>query len=480
MVLGWFDKKSWRLRRKIKDLQADLREAEREGRFILEDGIFFAELEDMGEMTMLVFGATDVLSAQEESVIRSFFDRNGFTVHRLKIDHTQSHLSEVEIIPPEEMVRYIARLLKGLGFKVVDDSQREIPSNLAAKIVSLSGLVRGITIMFCDHVKNVIATTRVKMNKEGNRLLHWLPRIVENLSAKVSPELLELLRQAFDLAYSRFYSNVGQGSAQSKAGSPSTAVPSAQSRPPSSPIERIPSISFPAKEASSRGELRAPKPSQSPPPSSLPSEIGPPTASLPLVGVTGTPPPDVARAKPPQAVTADDQREVLRLMKDLDAAETVAKMYRKLIKAHPSRCVRNAEGLLEEVQRLFRATATCVLVKVPHGHGVTIHAQAGKKLVWGAEGREGFPVCTSVVADCLRRQKPVATGSEKTAPSESMVLHQIECAAAAPVVLNGNVIGILYVDRREGLSEFDAHDLRALEKVVKVFEEFPDLTLGLL
>ena len=100
----WFDKKSWRLRRKIKDLQADLREAEKEGRYVLQDGLFFAELEDMGDVTMVVFGAADMLSSQEESVIRGFFERNGFTVHSLKIDRTQTHLAEVEIIPGDGFV----------------------------------------------------------------------------------------------------------------------------------------------------------------------------------------------------------------------------------------------------------------------------------------------------------------------------------------------------------------------------------------
>ena len=46
--MGWFDKKSWQMRRKIKDLQADLREAERDGKYVKEGGLFFAELEDMG------------------------------------------------------------------------------------------------------------------------------------------------------------------------------------------------------------------------------------------------------------------------------------------------------------------------------------------------------------------------------------------------------------------------------------------------
>src|SRR4051812_39413662 len=100
--MGWFDKKSWQKRRKIKDLQSDLREAEREGRFVVEQGLFFAELEDMGDATMMVFGASSDLSGSEEAVIRQFFDRNGFGVERLKLDRAHTGLADVEIIPPEE------------------------------------------------------------------------------------------------------------------------------------------------------------------------------------------------------------------------------------------------------------------------------------------------------------------------------------------------------------------------------------------
>ncbi|MCX7625414.1 MAG: GAF domain-containing protein [Candidatus Sumerlaeaceae bacterium] len=468
----WFDKKSWRLRRKIKDLQADLREAEKEGRYILQDGLFFAELEDMGEMTMLVFGSTDILSVQEESVIRNFFERNGFTVHKLKIDKTQSHLADVEIIPPSEMIRHIARRLKVNGFKVLDDTNKETPSDVASHIVTLSGLIRSVLVHFCDRVRATIATTHIKMNKEGNRLLHWMPKISEAVRLKVSNDLLAILQPLFEEAYLEFYGHLG--SSTRGAAPPLTS---------DSATDRIPSVRF-------SPEMAAP-----PPPSAVPTPPPPsqPVQSFPKSQTQKEPSPpveekirlapiktaDTVKAAPPQAASESDRVEIERVLKELDTAETLARMYKRLIRASTSRCIRNAQGLLEEANKLFRASAACILVKVPHAHGITIHAQAGKPLVWGEGGKEGFPVSTSVVAEVIRSRRAVKSDQASTPATESMILHRIEAVAAAPIFFNGEIVGILYVDRREGLHPFDKNDLRALEKLAKVFEEFPDLTLGL-
>ena len=460
----WFDKKSWRLRRKIKDLQADLRQAEKEGRYVLEDGLFFAELEDMGEMTMLVFGSTDILATQEESVIRNFFERNGFTVQRLKIDKTQTHLSDVEIIPPSEMVRHIARSLKSNGFKVLDDSSKESASDLSRKIVTLSGLIRSVLFLFCERVRNTIATSRIKMNKEGNRLLHWLPKICEAIRPKVSNELIALLHPYFVEAYLEFYGHLGSG------GSSVLSSPTAEPKE-----DQIPSIRFSPAQPS-------PKPATENPPTKKPEQVErvePHKDALSAQPQEAIKPADTVKAAPPQAASESDRIEIERLLKELNTADTLARMYRRLIRTTSSRCVRNAQLLLEEVNKLFRATAACILVKVPHGHGITIHAQAGKPLIWGEHGKDGFPVSTSIVADVIRSRKAVRSDQASAPATDSMILHRIEAVAAAPILFNGEIVGILYVDRREGLQPFDINDMRALEKITKVFEEYPDLTLGL-
>jgi hypothetical protein len=429
---------------------------------------------------MVVFGSSDLLTSQEESVIRTFFDRNGFTVHAVKLDRAHTHLTEVEIIPPEEMVRMIARQLKAQGFRVVDDSEKESKADLAARTLTLSALARSITILFSEHVHQVVATTRVKMNKEGNRLLHWLPRIVETLEKRVSREVVDEVREAFEGAYAQFYAKIGKSAEIS----PGTPAPQKTAKSKTEVGDRIPAISFPDKTP-----LPVPPSSQDTGTSRKNGSFEPYKPPTKAQEVPETKPGredvfhvpnEAARAQPPVAATPGDQQELVRIMKELDAAEVIAKLYKKLVKAHASRCVRNCENLLEDVNRLFRATATCVMVKVPHGKGVTIHAQAGKPLLWGEGGGAGYPVSTTVVASCIRQQKVITTEGPGSVVTSSMAANQIESAAAAPIILNEEIVGILYVDRREGMQPFDSVDSRILEKVSRVFHDFPDLTLGLL
>ncbi len=501
--MSWFDKRSWRLKRKIKDLQAELREAEEQGKFIVEEGIFFAELEDMGDQTMMAFG-TDLLASAEESVIRTFLDRNGFTVDRLKLDPARTGLADVEILPPEEMTRSVARHLKGDGYKLVDDSEKELAPNLPAKILTLSALMRAMTYLFLEQVHHVIANTRVKNNKEGNRLLHWLPKIMEFLENKVDMFTIDIIRPGFEAGYEEFYGQVGKPATSRPAPVP---PPSSQTRQP----ERIPSVQFPMKtpggsEVKSektpetrpdpkpeprtgaadplRGPIPipipsapiAPSPAPAPPPPQRPVAPPPPpvSASAPV-----SVPPSSGTAMAASARPQADSRELKRLERARATAETLAHMYKSLVKANASRCVRNCEPLLEEIRSLYRATATCLLVKVPQGHGLTIHAQAGKKLQWGDGGGEGFPISSTVINDCIHKQAVVSTVSGGGDPSTSMVIHNIESAAAAPVNIRGDVAAILYVDRREGAGIFDKDDCALLELLVQPFEDFPDLTLGL-
>lgn len=441
--MGWFDKKSWRLRRKIKDLQADLREAEKEGKFVVEQGLFFAELEDMGEMTMMVFGTVDTLASQEESVIQTFFERNGFTVARLKLDRTHTQVAEVEIIAPEEFTRVVGRGLKGDGFKMLDDSETERRANIEQKIFPLSALVRSITVLFAERIQEVISTTSIKMNKEGNRLLHWMPKIVQNLRMKLPDEAIEAARPHFETAYQQFYARLGKGGEVS---------PSRQVKPPApdETREAIPAIAFPSK-----------------------SDVTAPTARGGKTAAVTAPAPAVTA---PASATS----ELATLMRDRDAALTTAAMYKSLVKSSASRCVSNAETLLLEVNKFFDAAATCMMVKVPKGHGLTIHAQAGKKLEWG-EGAEGtgFAVSASVLSNCISRRQVVLNNDNGADPTQSMLMHQINATAAAPVAVNDEIVGILYVDRRGGFRPFTEQDSKYLETMAKVFQEFPDLTLGI-
>ena len=298
------------------------------------------------------------------------------------------------------------------------------------------------------------------MNKEGNRLLHWLPRISAALRKKITPELEALIEAYFQAAYGEFYGHLGSGTSKGST--------SSQAASPAAGADKIPSTQF------SMPAVEPPSPARMEQAAAPAGARGAQEQAGSSHAVA-----DTAKAPPPRAASESDRIEIERLLKELDTAKTIGRMYRKLIRTQPGRCVRNAQALLEEVNHLFRATAACLLVKLPHAHGITIHAQAGKPLVWGEGGKEGFPVSTSVVSEVIRTRKPVKSDLGSAPATESMIMNAIEAVAAAPVFSNGEIIAVLYVDRREGLQPFDVHEMRALEKVCRVFEEFPDLTLGL-
>lgn len=484
--MGWFDKRSWQLRGKIKDLQSDLLKAEEEGKFIIEQGLFFAELEDMGEVTMMVFGATNELNSGETEVIRNFFERNGFLVETVKLDRASTGLSECEIIPPEEFTRHIGKALKADGWRLVDDSEVEHAANLQERIYPLSALIRSIAILFSEQVRSVAARSKIKHNKEGNRLLHWMPKIVETISKKCPPEIVEVVRPYFDGAYQVFFGNVVSSREKS-------------SIQPAGDKARIGSVQFESKSSGfssatqpqpAAGSGASPQPILPPPPAptavpqlgsptfrpNLPPRPDPPAASLQANAPTPGPLP---KAPPiPPATTSEAE---LILQHQLRTARALAALYKSLIGANPSRCVRNAETLLATIHKLLDASAVCVLKKVPGTNNLSIHAQAGQKLVWGEGSEGGFPISSSTVSECLRTSKVIS--KEQTDASgdanSSMVMNSIISSAAAPIICESEILGVLYVDRRGGMKPYTELEKQSLKWAAQVFEEFPEPTLGI-
>ena len=64
-------------------------------------------------------------------------------------------------------------------------------------------------------------------------------------------------------------------------------------------------------------------------------------------------------------------------------------------------------------------------------------------------------------------------------PSASMVQFNIDTAAAAPVVIDDEIVAAIYLDRREAKDTFTPEESEVLGQIAKVFQEFPDLTLAL-
>ena len=504
--MRFFDRKGWQLKQKIKDLRNELKAAEREGRFVREQGLFFAELEDMGAQTIALMGTMDAHAAQEVSVIKSFFDRNGFEVGSLELNKGFSEVEEVELLPPPEMLKYVADSIEHAGWEVVDDGDKERPFSAEQKFYPVSVLIRAVGSLFCQKVFDAVAGTRIKNNKEGNRLLSWMPSINNVLKRRANPQAVATARSAFDDAYAYFYE--GGHDTDVPLTPVTSAIEETQETTDRNPLAPV---APPKRKKEEPKREAAPKKAERKAGAS-PQRPGSPTSleraqkeltrelknelqkaltrvssrvsglveeKLGGLQVEPASSPSQASAGPAPGSSADRQ-QLEKLARNVQVNRVLGAMYHSLIRANASRCVHNTEALLHFVNRLFEASATCVLKRAPN-NTMTVFAQAGKKLTWGETGAKGYAISTTIIRDCLIR-KGVVTSSPMTGaadPSASMVQFNIDTAAAAPVVIDDEIVAAIYLDRREAKDSFTPEESEVLGQIAKVFQEFPDLTLAL-
>lgn len=493
--MGFFDLKSRQLRRKLRDLRSELKQAETDGRFVRADGVYFAELDQMGDMTIRAFGTGGLHAAEDEHVLRTFFDRNGFTIEELKFEKGEEYFAELEIVPPNELLRHIASLMKDEGFRVIDDGERETLPNIPQKILPVSSLARTTALLFAERVNRVIATTDIKNNKEGNRLLKWMPQVVQSLRNRLDPMTIQTLRPKFDDAYAYYYTG-GPDKRKAKRGAgaepapddqpsprPAPERPRVEARSPASDEKPIANVQFPknggAKGGGSgidAGEIinDVVKEAQL----AFDEALGNMSERLWSRLHERLSKLEAPAGEGASSGGAIDRPQMEKLAASEQMAKVLGAMYHSLIRAKPHKCVSNSETILKFANRLFNATATCIMTRVGGGDEFTIFAQAGKRLVWGEGGARGFAISTSIIRNCVNHQKIVTSTPSSSDPTSSMIMHKIETAAAAPITIGGEITAILYVDRREGASAFTSEDMEKLRKVTKVFAEFADLTLG--
>lgn len=447
--MGWFDKKSWQLRRKIRDLQSELAVAEREGKYVVEQGLFFAELREMADSTLMVLGTADHLDAEEETVIRNFFDRNGFSVDVLRLDRAQKTLAAVEIIPPEELTRRVAKVLKEDGYRLIDDSDSERPSNLDKQVITLSSLIRVISSLFAAHVHHLIISTPIKLNMEGNRLLHWMPLIRETLMRKVSPEIAVACREPFIDAYNHYYGRFG------KMSNPDTLDSFAED-----PLEDEHDQGI--DERSSVDE-----PTENPDHNDFADDTPPwvephdEPASAGLAGHDTDPHAlfgKVIETSMPQRAT--------------EAAFVLAQMYKALIGASDQRRVPNAEVLLDKVARFFSARSGCLFTRRNPDSPFILQANSGDSLCMETS-HDGTVAC-----DTETLQKAVANRSV-TVLSPFGNGNSNPVAVMAPISIAENFEAVLYILEPSGFAAGeDTDDSAYLTLFTRVFREFPDLLIN--
>jgi hypothetical protein len=447
--MGWFDKKSWQLRRKIRDLQSELAVAQREGKYVVEQGLFFAELQEMGDATMMVLGTADHLDSEEEEIIRNFFDRNGFTVETLRLDRTHKTLAAVELIPPEELTRRVARILKESGFRLIDDSEQERQSNVDKNTISLSSIIRAISVLFSTHVHQLIVSTQLKMNMEGNRLLHWTPLIRECLMKKVSADVVTLCRDPFVNAYNHYYGRFGE-MADPEQFQRFTDEPSDEQ---SLVQEQLSAAEEPAEpEEGSKSDEK--KDTAWAPPSPEPDDTGAATRNATRgLFSEGTP-----------VTSSHGDRSV-------EAAHALANIYKGLIGASADRRVRNAEVLLDVIAQFFSAQSICILSR-PDAHSpFKLQANSGKSQCLETT-EEGVVRCDTEVlhkaveAHCVTALAPGGNGNSHP---EGLVI---------PIETDDATEAVMYIVKPQAYDgSVGSNDSNHLSSFVRVFREFPDLVL---
>ena len=202
--------------------------------------------------------------------------------------------------------------MKADGWRLVDDSEEEIPADLAQRIYPLSTMVRGMIILFCERADHICAQTRIKFNKEGNRLLHWLPKIIELLRGKVDADAVEVMREPFTNAYDYFFLKVEQ----ERETNPLTGAAAQTPRPAAGRPggDRIPGLSFPNRQGTPPPRYPTPAagaatPNMATPPVAPP---GPRPGGGPAVPLTPPRTPSFGFSPPPGAAPGPDATKLRR------------------------------------------------------------------------------------------------------------------------------------------------------------------------
>jgi hypothetical protein len=213
--MGFFDIKNRLFRRKIRDLKAELEQAKNTEDYLYDQGAYFANIADMGDVTRQVSGK-DSHVPEVIDVIQSFFNRNGFTVEELVLKNAGRAIDRIEIIPSNELLIAMGVVLQGQDYKIIDDGGREKKFNYVTKYCPMSALARATSILFIKKVQSILSVSRARPTKEGNRLISWIPVIIKYLESQVDSRLILTVETFFDEAFEHFYTLDDSNGAKSR------------------------------------------------------------------------------------------------------------------------------------------------------------------------------------------------------------------------------------------------------------------------
>ena len=471
--MGFFDSKSRRLRDKMSDLRQKLEAARREGNFICQDGVYFASLEEMGEESMMLMAA-DLHSDFETDVIREFLGRNGFTVEELKLDASGGKIARIEVVPSNEIIMAMAMLMQGEKYRVIDDSEAEQAFNVMAQICPLSALARAISFHFIRRVEQIILDTPVKMTREGNRLLSWLPQIVDALGKAADPNAIQATERHFEDAFQHFYAMRSNPQAGEKSQLQMRFEKGGQFG--DGMIEQLfaeamaaDSAALQKREAAAAKQPAAePRPARvaSAPQPEIPDDYAPLAFDMPADS-TATPRDPAAAGT--SVASSDSELQALRA--EAGMRRTLAHLYRALIGRTPAEAAENAGRLLTLILGHFGGSAACLLAPSADRKGLVVAAGAGAPVVWGAaEGSGALALPAALIKQCGKSRQALAAPIEDPAAPRA----QRAFALITPLVKAEQVLGLIYLERTE--ASFSPDDAKSLTRFTHVFTEFPRLT----
>jgi len=280
---------------------------------------------------------------------------------------------------------------------------------------------------------------------EGNRLLHWLPLIREELASRVPPELITLCREPFVDAYNHYYGRFGQMESFS-ANDDEEFLSESQDEVNKSEL-------LSPQESGSTG----PTPWSAPDNSKTDELFHSPAednsnnhlSSRTSVSMSGAP-----------IKTGTSERE-------LEAAHTLARMYKSLIGVSDQRKPRNAEMLLEYVCRFFNAKAACILVRTSADNHLSLMANSGAMSCVKTDAEGSVSCASNTLEQCLATHT-VVIGQPTNGNSNPT-------AVAAPLLLESALDAVLYLIEPEGFTDADAEHLM---RFAQIFREFPDLLIS--
>jgi hypothetical protein len=365
----------------------------------------------------------------------------------------------------------MGRELKGLGYRMIDDSERTPrPFNEEERTYPLSVLLTIATALFAERVRRIIVENEhIRNNKEGARLLSWMPEILAFAHQRHGDRAVEIAREPFRRAFNKHYLGMVEA-AEGSAPAPRSQKDAIEQFRRTREQQQVPADDDApsvgggsSTSPSRRGPGFGASPSQARTVTS--EQVADPAGGGGVAGGgfgSGT----LGRvATGGQAVLGGAGGRAVSVGGSGDAAieHARAEIYRSLVRTKSSRCVRNATHALEYIVGALGVDAAVLMVRHPGQDGLMMFAQAGEQLVAGSSDQHR-PVRMETIASAMRGGGTLVDAG----------------TIGVPLKIDGEIVAVLYLDAQQSGRGLGQRERDGAEQLGATLAEFPDLTLGLM